>query len=72
MKVEIVLFGKIRNKVVEKEFPETQLVQQLLFINQNGFFDADCWYPSTRIKEIRFDQPAAPLVNRVFMEDDNE
>ena len=72
MKIEIVLHGRLKNKIIEKDIPESQLVHQITFINLNGFFDADAWYPPSRIKEIRYEYPVASKMNRVFMENNND
>ena len=69
MKIFIVLNGLVKNKVIEKDIDEKQLSPMLQFINQFGFYDSDTWYPTTRIKEIKFEYPASGAVNRSFMMD---
>ena len=69
MKIQIVLYGLIKNKVIEKEAPESSLVSTIAFINENGLYAEDCWYPTTRIKEIRYEYPAAEVRSKVFLEE---
>ena len=72
MIISIVLNGRLRNKVIEKNIADDQLVAYLTFVNTHGLFVEDAWYPPTRIKEVRFDEPAAPLTSRQFMVDDED
>ena len=72
MKIEIVLNGRLKNKVIDKTVTPAQLVPYIIFMQTHGLFVEDAWYPPTRIKEIRFDEPAAPLTSRQFMVDDED
>lgn len=72
MIVEIIIQGRIKNQVVEKTVPDASLVAWLTFINEHGLFLEDKWIPSSRIKEVRFDEPAAPLESRRFFKQDDD
>jgi hypothetical protein len=69
MKIEIVVEGLLKNKVYEKEVPEESLVSTICFINEHGYYYDTGWIPPHKIKEIRYEYPAASLNSRVFKED---
>ena len=72
MKVEVVISGLIKDKVVEKEVVDEQLCLWLCFINDHGLFLEDRWIPTTRIKEIRYDHEVAKVNSRVWTELESE
>lgn len=72
MKIQIVLSGILKNKIIEKQIPESSLVSTISFINQNGLYESDVWYPPVRIKEIKYEYPVAPPRSRVFIEENKE
>ena len=72
MIVEIIVQGRLKNRVIEKNITSDQLVPWLMFTNDNGLFLEDRWIPSQKIKEIRFEEPAAPMVSRQFFADDKD
>ena len=72
MIVSIVIKGRFKNQVIEKNILDSQLMPYLIFLNQNGLYCEDAWYPSHRIKEVRFSEPAAPMQSRRFVEEDKD
>ena len=72
MIISIVLNGRIRNKVIEKNIADDQLVAYLTFVNTHGLFVEDSWYPSQRIKEVLFGEHAAPMQSRRFTQEDKD
>ena len=65
MKISIVLHGTLKNKVVEREVTEDSLTSTINFINQHGLFEADAWYPPTRIKEIKFEKALGSRIPKI-------
>ncbi len=72
MIVQIIVQGRLKNRIIEKSVQDDQLVPWLMFTNDNGLFLEDMWIPSERIKEIRYEEPAAPMVSRQFFADDKD
>ena len=68
MIIQIVIQGTLRNKIIEKEVTEDNLVSTIAFINQHGLYESDRWIPSIMIKEIRFDRDAGKKQSRIFFE----
>ena len=68
MIIQIVIDGTLRNKVIEKNCEESNLVSTICFIKDHGLFESDRWIPPYRIKEIRFEYPAGKALSKVFME----
>ena len=68
MIIQIVIDGVLRNKVIEKDVEEGNLVSTISFISDHGLYESDRWIPPYRIKEIKFDHHAGKKQSRIFLE----
>ena len=68
MIIQIVIEGKFKNKVIEKDVTENTLVSTITFINQHGLYESDRWIPPYRIKEIKFDSMVSKKQSRISFE----
>jgi phage-related protein len=70
MKIHIILNGKLKNRVIERNVEKDQLIPFIMFVHEHGLFVEKSWFPPYRIKEVRYDEPAAPKMTREFYIDE--
>ena len=66
MIIQVVIEGTLRNKVIEKDIAESDLVSTISFIKDHGLYESDRWIPTHKIKEIKFTTQVGRKPSRVF------